>query len=59
MKDLKPPSVSYPVIMEEKQYLNSVLNDENAKDVISLSCFSRPLNRTQKLVPAKYSMISP
>lgn len=59
MKEIKPPVASYPSVMEDKELLNSVLNDANAKDVISLSCFSRPLNRTQRHIPAKSSLISP
>ena len=51
--------MNYPSIMEDKQNLNSVLNDTSAKDVISLSCFSRPMNRTQKHVPSKSTMITP
>jgi len=43
VKEPKPPgTVNYPSIAEQKANLNSILNDPEASDVISLSCFSRP-----------------
>lgn len=48
-KEIKFPIPTYPSISEEKEHLNSILTDPSAKDVISLSCFSRPMNnRAQK-----------
>jgi hypothetical protein len=47
-KESKPPLFEYPIISDDKVHLNSILSDPDAEDVISMSCFSRPMTRSQK-----------
>ena len=48
-REVKAPIVNYPSIAEDKVHLNSLLTDPDASDIISLSCFSRPIARTAKI----------
>lgn len=41
-----PPTMKYPYLNEEKKQLNSALTDPDHYDMISLSCFSRPLTKS-------------